>query len=183
MNLLLNRSQKSVALFSLVPLRVGSGVMFHLHAELEIDDEERNLMIKYRLSGAPLVLSDPIDDLKMALRPAVIVGLVAFLLLWFVVSFSMATSLALLIVLGMTVVYFKTMREMIVVSDLLHGGRIFRCDSIIALIQKEAFLEGISEYLRQVMESAKHWHDRETIPIKPLDKALAKQVVLSSTRG
>ena len=59
----------------------------------------------------------------------------------------------------------------------------FCCDSIIELIQKEAFLEGISEYLRQVLESAKNWHDREVIPIKPLDKALAKQAVLSSTRG
>lgn len=183
MNLLLNRDQHSAALFTLIPLRLGSGVMFKLHAELELDKEEQQLMQKYRFAKAPLVLSDPIDDLKNAFRPAALLGLVAFVVFWILGSFSTATSLALLVTLVMTVVYFKTMRELILVSDLLDGGRTFRCDSIIELIQKEAFLEGISEYLRQVLESAKHWHDREIIPIKPLDKALAKQLVLSSTRG
>ena len=183
MNLLLNRDQNSAALFTLIPLRFGSGVMFKLHAELELDDEEKQLMQKYRFAKAPLVLSDPIDDLKMAFRPAALLGLVTFVAFWILGSFSTAVSLALLVILVMTVVYFKTMRELILVSDLLDGGRTFRCDSIIELIQKEAFLEGISEYLRQVLESAKNWHDREVIPIKPLDKALAKQAVLSSTRG
>ena len=183
MNLLLNRDQKSAALFTLIPLRFGSGMMFHLHAELELDDEEKQLMQKYRFAKAPLVLSDPIDDLKMASRPALILGLVAFVVFWILASFSTAVSLATLVTLVMTVVYFKTMRELILVSDLLDGGRTFRCDSIIELIHKEAFLEGISEYLRQVLESAKNWHDREIIPIRPLDKALAKRAVLGSKGG
>lgn len=183
MNLLLNRDQNSAALFTLIPLRLGSGVMFKLHAELELDAEEKDLMQKYQFAKAPLVLSDPIDDLKNAFRPASILGLVAFVVFWILGTFSTALSLSLLVVLVMTVVYFKTMRELILVSDLLNGGRTFRCDSIIELIQKEAFLEGISEYLRQVLESAKNWHDREVIAIKPLDKAMAKQAVLSSTRG
>jgi len=183
MNLLLNRNQHSASLFTLIPLRLGSGVMFKLHAELELDDEEKQLMQKYRFAQAPLVLSDPIDDLKNAFRPAALLGLITFVVFWILFSFTTAMSLALLVILVMTIVYFKTMRELILVSDLLYGGRTFRCDSIIELIQKEAFLEGISEYLRQVLESAKNWHDREIIPIKPLDKALAKQAVLSSTHG
>ena len=183
MNLLLNRDQNSAALFTLIPLRLGSGVMFKLHAELELDDEEKELIRKYRFAKAPLVLSDPIDDLKMAFRPAVLLGLIAFGVLWMLMSFSTAISLAMLVTIAMTVVYFKTMREQILVSDLLDGGRTFRCDSVVELVQKEAFLERISEYLRRVMESAKNWHDREIIPIKPLDKVLAKQAVLSSNRG
>jgi hypothetical protein len=183
MNLLLNRDQNSAALFTLIPLRLGSGVMFKLHAELELDEEEKELMQKYQFAKATLVSSDPFDDLKKAFRPAAILGLIAFILFWIMGSFSAAFTLAMLVTLVMMAVYFETMREQILVSDLLDGGRTFRCDSIIELIHKEAFLEGVSECLRQVLESAKNWHDREVIPIKPLDKALAKQAVLSSTRG
>ncbi len=183
MNLLLNRDQKSAALFSLIPLKFGSGVIFHLHAELELDDEEKQLMQKYKFAQAPLVLSDPIDDLKQAFRPALVLGLIVFVVFWILATFSTALSLAMLVTLVMTVVYFNTLRELILVQHLLDGGRTFHCDSIIELIHKEAFLEGISEYLRQVLESAKNWNDREVIPIKPLDKARAKQMVLSATRG
>ncbi len=183
MNLLFNRDQKSASLFTLVPLRIGSGVMFHLHAELELDEEEKQLMQKYGFAKAPLVVSDPIDDLKMAFRPALLLGIIAFIVMWILGSASTALTLSMLVILIMTVVYFKTMREQILVSDLLGGGRTFRCDSILALIQKEAYLEWVSEYLRQVLESAKHWHDRETIPIKPLNKADAKQAVLKRLHG
>jgi hypothetical protein len=178
MNLLLNRDQNSAALFTLIPLRLGSGVMFKLHAELELDEEEKELMQKYQFAKTTLVSSDPIDDLKKAYRPALILGLIAFVVFWILASFSTALSLAILVTLVMTVVYFKTMREQILVSDLLDGGRTFRCDSIIELIHKEAFLEYISEYLRQVLESAKHWDEREVVPIEPLSKDEAKRAVL-----
>ena len=51
MNLLLNRDQKSAALFTLIPLRFGSGMMFHLHAELELDPEEKELVIPPKIKG------------------------------------------------------------------------------------------------------------------------------------
>lgn len=183
MNLLLERSQKAAALFSLIPLRVGSGVMFHLRAELELEGDEEELIAKYRFAKAPLVVSDPIDDLKMAFRPALVLGLLAFVGLWIVTSFWSAIPLSMLVVLVMTIVYFKTLREQIIVNDLLHGGRTFRCDSVVELIQKEAYLETISEYLRQVLESAKHWGEREIVPIRPLDKKLAKLAVLKRRYG
>lgn len=183
MNLLLNRDQKGAALFSLIPLRIGSGVIFHLRAELELDQEEEALLTKYRFAKSPLVVSDPIDDIKQAFRPALLLGFVTFVLFWFASSFSAAVSLAILVTLAMTAVYFKTLREQIMVSDLLDGGRTFRCDSIVELIRKEAFLEGIAEYLRQVLESAKNWHDREVIPIKALEKQEAKRAVLETLRG
>lgn len=183
MNLLLGRDQKSAALFSLIPLRIGSGVVFHLHAELELDPEEDALIKKYRFASAPLVLSDPIEDIKQAFRPALLLGFLGFIVFWFVVSFWTAMPLAVLTTFVMTVVYFKTLREQILVKDLLDGGRIFRCDSIVDLIEKEAFIEGICEYLRQVIESAKHWQDREAIVIRPLDKREAKLAVLKARRG
>lgn len=182
MKLLLGRSQKQ-AVFSLVPLRIGIGVMFNLHAELELDAEENVLIDKYRFSSAPLVQSNPIDDLKKAFRPAVLVGLV-------VGAFSLAfTSIPAAFALGgattlvMTIIYFNVTRELILVSDLLQGGRTFRCDSIIELIEREAFLQGICSYLRQVLESAKHWDTNETVQIPPLDPAEAKQAVLKRLHG
>jgi hypothetical protein len=179
MNLLLNRDQKSAALFTLIPLRIGSGVMFQLHAELELDEEEESLVKKYKFEKSLLVASDPIEDLKMSFRPAALLGIIAFIVFWIIGSFSTAFTLGLLVTLVMTGVYFRTLREQIIVSDLLNGGRTFRCDSIIELIDKEAYLEHISEYLRQVIESAKNWHDREAITIKPLNKADAKKAVLA----
>lgn len=180
MQLLLQRNQINASLFSLVPLRIGSGVTFTLHATLELDEEETALLQKYNLTKAPLVLSDPIDDLKQSFRPALFLGFLTFFVFWVLASFSTALGLAILVTVVMTGVYFKTLREQIIVSDLLAGGRKFRCDSIVALIQKEAYLERICAYLRQVLESAKHWHDREALTIEPLGKDEAKQAVLKA---
>ena len=183
MNLLLKRDQKGAAFFSLIPLRVGSGIIFHLNAELELDAEERRLLETYKFTRAPLVVSDTLDDIKNAFRPALLLGLVSFVFLWFVARFGTALGLSMLVVVTMTIIYFKTLREQIIVSDLLSGGRTFRCDSIVELIHKEAFLERICEYLRQVLESAKHWDEREIVVIHPLDKAAAKRAVLKASGG
>lgn len=180
MHLLLNRDQAGASLFSLVPLRIGSGVTFTLHASLELDEEESALLKKYNLTKAPLVISDPIDDLKQSFRPAIFLGFVTFAVMWMLSSFGSAIGLSIVVTLVMTAVYFKTLREQIIVSELLAGGRKFRCDSIVELIQKEAYLEHICSFLRQVLESAKHWHDREAVPIPPLRKEDAKQAVLRS---
>lgn len=181
MNLLLNRDQKTASLFTLVPLKIGTGVTFSLHAELELDAEEDELMKKYQFAKAPLVLSDPIDDLKKAFRPAMLLGIATFIIVWVFASFATTLMLAFLVTAVMTFVYFRALREQIVVSDLLYGGRTFYCDSIVELIHKEAFLEGISAYLRQVLESARTWGEREIIPIQPLPKAAAKELVLKAS--
>ena len=178
MNLLLGRKQSASSVFSLVPLRFGSGVVFHLTAELELEPVEDALIQKYRFAKAPLVVSDPLDDLRQAFRPALLLGFLSFVVLWLLLSFWSAVPLAVLVTIVMTVVYFKTLREQILVSDLLDGGRTFHCDSIIALIRKEAYLERICEYLRQVLESAKNWDEREVVAIRPLDKEAAKRAVI-----
>lgn len=182
MNLLFKRDQTGAAIFSLIPLRIGSGVTFSLHATLEPDEEEKALLQKYNFTKAVLVASDPIEDIKQSFRPALLLGLVSFAVFWMIWSFTSALTISFLVTLVMTGVYFKTLREQIIVSELLEDGRKFRCDSIVELIQKEAFLRGICANLRQVLESAKTWHDREVFPIHALGADDAKLAVLKAAR-
>jgi len=181
MNLLLDRAQNDAAIFSLIPLRIGSGVTFTLHATLELDEEERALIKKYNFAKAILVESDFFDDLRQSFRPALLLGIVAFLLLWLIATFTSALTIGILVTLVMTVVYFQTLREQIIVSELMENGRKFRCDSIVDLVKKEAYLQNVCAYLRQVLESAKHWDDRDVIPIEPLSKDEAKAAVLKAS--
>ena len=181
MNLLLDRDQRDAALFSLIPLRIGSGVTFTLHATLELDEEEQALIRKYNFTKAALVVSDPISDLIKSFKPALVLGIVVFSLLWLVWSFDTGLTIGFLVTLIMTGVYFKTLREQIIVSELLGGGRKFRCDSIVELVKKEAYLSNICAYLRQVLESAKSWDDRDVVPILPLNREDAKAAVLKAS--
>lgn len=189
MNLLLDRDQKRAAILSIVPLRIGPGVTFHLRAELELNPEEEELLGRFRFKSSALVLSDFGDDIRRAFRSALILS--SFVAPAIVVVSTMLSGFSLAYVflaafvfvpmlLAMTIVYYYETRELIVVRDLLNGGRLFRCDSVVELIQKEAYLENICGYLRQVLESAKGWHDREAVPIEPLSKQAAKQFVLKT---
>ena len=87
MKLLLDRDQRDASLFSLVPLKIGSGVTFTLHAELELDAEEEALIKKYKFAQSALVVSDPIEDIKQSFRPALLLGFLTFVVVWFVASF------------------------------------------------------------------------------------------------
>ncbi len=48
------------------------------------------------------------------------------------------------VTVGMTIVYFETLREKIVVADLFYGGRTFRCGSIVELIH--SFEKDVIQY-------------------------------------
>ena len=78
---------------------------------------------------------------------------------------------------GAGYLFFDRKRETIYVKDLLHG-RYFSCPSIIELARKEAWLEIIVSYLRQVMASAKHWDGTETLDVAALPKDEAKLVMI-----
>ena len=78
-----------------------------------------------------------------------------------------------------TFAYYNEIREHIYVRDLVHG-RTFRCFSIIELIQKEEYLKGVSAYLRQVLQSAKHWDGQEVVPVPVLAPAEAKLMIAKS---
>lgn len=179
MKILYSRGQQAGA-FSLVPLRIGTGVTFTLQAQLQLDQEEAALLKRYNLISAPLVYSDILDDLRSSFRPAMLLASLVLIVCWIVGQFLLGIGLAFLTVPMMTFVYFTLLRENLTVNDLLSGGRIFYCHSVRDLIEKEAYLEGNCQYLRQLLESAKHWGDREAIDILPLDKEAAKQAVLQA---
>ncbi|MES9856590.1 MAG: hypothetical protein ABW166_08320 [Sedimenticola sp.] len=69
--------------------------------------------------------------------------------------------------------YFNEKRETIFVKDLLHS-RNFKCDSVVELARKEAWLTTVVSFLRQTMESAKHWDGTQAISIEPLPKDEAR---------
>jgi hypothetical protein len=119
-----------------------------------------------------------LEDLKKGFRPAIVLGLISFVVMWFLTSSNLAFMAAVSVTLVMTVVYFRAMREQIQVNDLLGNGRQFHCDSVVTLIEKEADLARICQFLRQVIESAKYWGDREAINIEPVDRNELKNVIL-----
>lgn len=150
-------------------------VDFKLWGKLELNEEEQALVARYDFDKAMLIeVLQP--DL---LRRSVYVGIAAtlgsaVLLIWLgVIGFVL--SLGAGIFAGWW--YANEKRETIYVRDLLHG-RHFKCDSVVELARKEAWLTTIVSYLRQVMVSAKHWDGTESHKIEPLPKEEARQVIL-----
>lgn len=175
MNLLLERRQKP-GTATLVPLQFGGGPLFQLWMQAEFTNEEAELLRKYRLDEALLIAADRLATLQRSFRTALIVGFVAWWLLVLFLSWMVTTSLTMLLIIILTAVYYNELREHIYVRDLVHG-RTFRCFSIVELVQKEAYLTGIAAYLRQVLETAKHWDGRETVPVPVLTPQEARELI------
>ena len=90
---------------------------------------------------------------------------------------ALGAVLALIAGLGAGYWWYHQKRETIYVKDLLHG-RHFNCDSVVELARKEAWLGTVVSFLRQVMESAKHWDGTERHTVEPLPKDEARQVII-----
>ena len=178
MHITFRRSQSS-ATFSLVPLRVGGGVKFALHAKADLSAEEPHLLRRYRFENALLIADDPMMAVRSAIRTSTILIIPTSIVLVFVFGYLAGSMLSILGFFALTFFYYQQLREHIYVRDLTNG-RTFNCFSVVELIQKEAYLEHIMSYLRQVLESAMHWDDKETIEILPLSKEDAKHFVLMS---
>ena len=169
MHLLLKREQTAG--------RMGR-VTFKLWCQLEFDEAERALVKRYRFDDAILI-----DALQpKLLRNAVLLGLAAGVVALLFFGLFLPTALVWLLTLvaagGAGFWWYDRHRETIVVRDLIHG-RHFACKTVIDLGRKEAWLTNIVAYLRQVMESAKHWDGTETLPIAALPKDEAHQVMLA----
>ena len=152
-------------------------VNFKLWGKVELSEEEQALVTRYRFDEAVLIaILQP-----NLLRQAIFIGIGAFIVATMILSrvFGMGsgTMLALLAGGGAAYWWINEKRETIFVRDLLHG-RNFSCDSVIELAKKEAFLSTTVSFLRQVMESAKHWDGTERHTIEPLPKDEARQVIL-----
>ena len=174
MNLLFKRSQTAAT--AALPL-LRPRPKFRLWAKLELEPEEQTVLDHYHFDDSVLIEAFEAE----LLHKAAYVGIAVFV--FFVLFFFWSLHFAALFFWGAIVAgaaaffYYDKYRETIFVKDLLHG-RYFTCGSVVDLARKEAWLETVCAYLRQVMESAKHWDGTKAIKIEALDKELAKQIII-----
>jgi hypothetical protein len=145
--------------------------------KVELSEEEQVLVKRYRFDEAVLIAVVQPN----LLRQAIFIGFGAFVVVTMILSKfasgGTAAMLGLLAGSGAAYWWINEKRETIVVRDLMHG-RHFTCDSVIELAKKEAFLTTVTSFLRQVMESAKHWDGTQSHVIEPLPKDEARQVIM-----
>jgi len=153
-------------------------VAFKLWGKVEFDEEEQEITSRYRFDEAVLIyVSQPelLNAAKARGFGAFLLGCLVFLVI--TQSFTVAPLLAAIAGCVYGYYYYHQNRETIYVRDLMHG-RYFACDSVIELARKEAWLETLCAFLRQVMESAKHWDGETRFPIEALPKDEAKQIII-----
>lgn len=153
-------------------------MQFKLWAKLELDEPEQALVSRYKFDQSILIA----DAEPQLIRKAAFLGFIGCIIAYLIVGTILPTGVALAIAVvawaGTGYWYYNEKREKLFVKDLLHG-RNFTCDGIIALTQKEAWLNSMSIVLRQVIETAKHWGGTETSDIPVLNREEAKQLVAS----
>jgi len=153
-------------------------VIFKLWGKVELEGDEQKIIDRYDIDQAVLIFSDQ-PNLK---RLAIGAGIVAAIILYFVLGYILGGFGKFLGIVGGGFAgwfVFDRLRETIYVKDLLYG-RDFRCWSIVTLATREHYLMGIVSYLRQVMESAKHWDGTETLDVPRLDPDTAKQIMIKN---
>lgn len=179
MNLLFSRSQKRVPFFSFIPLRFGGTVTFRLKAELELSEEELVLARKYSLNKATLTRSKIEEDLSNAFRPAwFLASLATIAAVVFIpasrlgrgmegIIYKAATvpAIGLICFVVLSVMYFFALRKHVTASQLMNGGRMFYCYSVVELEEHEKELLDISKRFYRTIEKAKNWGGREINPL------------------
>jgi len=168
MQLLFKRSQASSRLLG--------RPTFKLWAQIEFENDEAELIRYYRFERTKLVEAVQPGLLRRSALFGAAVLVICFIFLAGT-SWQMAGAIGTIGGLAAGWLYFDRNRETIFVKDLIHG-RYFDCKSVIELARKEAWLGLITSFLRQVMESAKHWDGTEAVPIDALSKQEAKFVVI-----
>lgn len=152
-------------------------VNFKLWGKVELNEGEQALVTRYRFDEAVLIAVVQPNLMRQAVFVGIGAFIIATMILAKIAGASTGAMLGLLAGGGATYWWINEKRETIFVRDLLHG-RNFTCDSVIELAKKEAFLTTTVSFLRQVMESAKHWDGIERHTIEPLPKDEARQVIL-----
>ena len=152
-------------------------VKFQLWGKVELDDDETEIVKRYNFDNA--ILIDAVQP--KLIRNTVLIAVGVFVVLFGLFASWWGTGGGLLVgIIGGGAAgyfYFDKKRETIYVKDLIHG-RYFSCPSIIELARKEAWLGVVTSFLRQVMESAKHWDGTETLDVDALPKDEAKLVMI-----
>ncbi|MEJ6394185.1 hypothetical protein V8J82_13010 [Gymnodinialimonas sp. 2305UL16-5] len=166
MDLLFKREQSNAA---------SGGVNFKLWGKIELDEDEKSIVSKYKFDQAILIFADQ----PGLLRKSIFIGIGAMVAAMILLNQMgmMGALIALAAGIGAGYWWYHQKRETIYVKDLLHG-RHFNCDSVVELARKEAWLGTVVSFLRQVMESAKHWDGTERHTVEPLPKDEARQVII-----
>ncbi|WP_300394146.1 hypothetical protein [Henriciella sp.] len=154
-------------------------VTFKLWGKIELDEQEQALMKRYRFDDSILIAEDQPNLIRNSGLLGALAGLVALVLFNAMMPMDLAFLLAIGAFGGVAYWFYNEKRETIYVRDLLHG-RHFACKTVIALAKKEAWLQSVVAFLRQVMESAKHWDGQEIIAIEALPKEEARQLILKA---
>lgn len=152
-------------------------VAFKLWGKLELDEEEQALATRYRFAEAVLLEVLQPDLVRRGAWRGFVAFCIAAVILPSALGIGVGAILSLIAGVGFAYWWINEKRETIFVSDLLHG-RNFICDSVVDLAKKEAWITTVVGFLRQVMESAKHWDGTERHQIEPLPKEEARQVIL-----
>lgn len=152
-------------------------VKFKLWGKVELDADEDEIVRRYRFDQAVLIEAIQPNLLRKTLIIAIGAFVLVFGLISTIGSFGVGFVVGAISGVGTGYWYLNEKRETIFVKDLLHG-RHFTCDSVVELARKEAWLSLITEYLRQVMESAKYWDGTERHYIRPLPAEEARAVIL-----
>lgn len=154
-----------------------SRVSFKLWGKIDLDEDEQAIVNRYQFDDAVLIAAIQ----PTLIRNTFLVALAAFVVAFGILSTIWSTGGGFLVgALAAGAVgywFFNEKRETIFVKDLLHG-RHFNCQSVIELARKEAWLTYVVGFLRQVMESAKHWDGTERHVVEPLSKDEARQVII-----
>ena len=169
MDLLFRRAQSNAPL---------GKVSFKLWSKIELDEEEQALVEKYRISSALLIWAhEPELEKKAQWYAAAVLVAAGYLL--FSLGANMGMALFLSSCISATVYYWykHQYRETLYVYDLIHG-KDYACDSVIDLARREAWITTMVGFLRQVVESAKHWDGVERHAIEPLPPDEARQSII-----
>ena len=152
----------------------GAGrVKFRLWGKIELNEDEQEIVKRYRFDDAVLI---EVIEPRLA-RRCLYIGIGVFVLVAPIVGGFAGYTVGALAGGGVAYWYFTDKRETVYVSDLLHG-RHFTCDGVVELARKEEWLRIITSFLRQVMESAKHWDGTERHAIEPLPKDEARRFII-----
>lgn len=158
------------------PGKIGR-VNFKLWGKLELTEDEQEIVRRYKFDDAVLIEAIQPNLIRNTILFSIAAFFIGGALLGAIISASLAPLFAIISAIGGGYWFFNEKRETIFVKDLLHG-RYFTCKSVIELARKEAWLETITGFLRQVMESAKHWDGTARHTIEPLPKDEARQVII-----
>lgn len=151
--------------------------VFKLWAQMEFEDDEHTIISHYRFENAKLIEAFEPSLIRRSLLAGAGIFILASIVLWIPMGFQYGLLTGFIFGCLAGWLYFDRHRETIYVRDLIHG-RTFDCRSVIDLARKEAWLELITAFLRQVMETARNWDGTEAVPIDALSKQEAKYVVI-----